>query len=199
MYTSVGLFALAAAVAQPALPQETTWLRDYSKGQEQAARENKPLVVVVGTGAEGFEKLAKEGNLGKDVEQILADSYVRVYLDRSQSSQAKLIRDLSIGTDTGLVISDRKGEVMAFHHEGTLAQHDLKTHLRTYASPSLEVRTTQTHNTTRTSFYPGSSPGYPGSYPGAYPGYAPSYGPSFGPSFAPSFAPAFRGGGGGSC
>ena len=178
MYTSVGLFALAAAL-QSTLPSESLWLRDYSKGQERAARDSKPMVVVVGTGTEGFEKLAKEGKLGQDVQQLLADNYVCVYLDRSQAKAAKLVGDLSIGTDSGIIISDRKGEVMAFHHDGTLSQNDLKTHLRTYANPAFQVRTTQTHNVTRTSYYPsGSSLGSP--FQGFSPSYAPSYGQSFG-------------------
>lgn len=175
MYTSVGLFALAAALTQSAAPTDSAWLRDYGKGQTLAIKDRKPLVVVVGTGAEGFEKLAKEGSLGGEVQKILADSYVCVYLDRSQAKEAKLAADLSIGTGQGIVISDRKGEVMAFHHDGTLSQNDLKTHLRTYADASLVVRTTQTHNPVRTSYYPGS--GYPGTgYPGT--GYTPSFAPA---------------------
>ena len=121
MYTSVGLFALAAAL-QTTLPTEGLWLRDYSKGQAQAARDSKPLVVVVGTGADGFEKLAKEGKMGQDVQQALADSYVCVYLDRSQPKAAKLADEMSIATGNGIIISDRKGEVMAFHHDGTLSK-----------------------------------------------------------------------------
>lgn len=192
MYTSVGLFALAT-VLQSALPTESQWLRDYGKGQSLAARENKPLVVVVGTGADGFEKLAQDGKLGQDVQQALADDYVCVYLDRSRPEAAKLAKELSIGKDNGIVISDRKGEVMAFHHDGTLSQNDLKTHLRTFADPALKVRTTQTGNSTRYSYYPGASAPvrqYPsfGGYPaGGYSG-----------GFAPyrSFAPSFGGGGG---
>lgn len=182
MHTSVGLFALAAALFQPAPPGgEGRWLREYGKGQEQARRDRKPLLVVVGTGTEGFEKLAQEGTLGEEVQKLLADHYVCVYLDRSQAGLAKLIGDLSVKKDSGIVISDRKGEVMAFHHEGTLTRNDLKTHLRTFANPALEVRTTQTHPATRTSYYPGTSPGR--SYSGVYPA-----------SYAPSYAPAMRGG-----
>lgn len=185
MHTSVGLFALAAVLMDSAPPTGGPWLRDYGKGQELARREGKPLAVVVGTGAEGFEKLAQEGTLGDEVQKLLADHYVRVYLDRSDKAHAKLIEGLSLGKG-GLVIGDVKAEVMAFHHEGTLTRNDLKGYLRTWANPSREVRTTQSHSTTRTSFYPGTSPGT--TY-GAYPGY---YSPPA--SFAPSFAPSFRGG-----
>ncbi len=160
MYTSVGLFALAAAL-QSAQPAESLWLRDYGTGQAQAAREQKPLVVVVGTGAEGFEKLAQEGKLGDEVHGLLAEHYVCVYLDRDQATKAKLVGDLSIATGQGLIISVRKGEVMAFHHDGTLSLADLQTHLRTFANPALEVRTTQTHGAARYSYYP--STGFSGS------------------------------------
>ena len=58
------------------------------------------------------------------------------------------------------------------------SQNDLKTHLRTFASPSLEVRTTQTHNSTRLSYYPNgtTTTGSP------FQGFSPSNTPSMRPA-----------------
>jgi hypothetical protein len=154
MYTSVGLLALAATFSQSALPTGNLWQRDYIKAQQMAASANKPLVVVVGAGSEGFEKLAQDGKLGDEALRLLSDHYVCCYLDVDQASQTKLIGDLAVKSGKGIVISDRKGTVMAFHHDGTLPQKDLQTHLRRFADPSLEVRTTVTHNSARVSYYP---------------------------------------------
>ncbi|MFO0965401.1 MAG: hypothetical protein U0793_07420 [Gemmataceae bacterium] len=169
MYTSVGLLALAASFSNSALPTERLWQRDYTKAQQQAAAEKKPLLVVVGSGQEGFEKLAQDGKLGDDVARLLSESYVCCYLDTEKSSQAKVIGDLSVKSGHGMIISDRKGEVMAFHHDGKLTQADLQSHLKHFANPALEIRTTLTNSSTRYSMYP-SSNGF-----GAAPGYGYGY------------------------
>ncbi len=159
MYSLIGFIALTST-ALSALPDQQLWMRNYTAGLKKANVDHKPLVVVVGTGQNGFDKVVREGKLDDQTRQLLADKYVCVFIDGSQAAQANVLKDLSIATGQGIVISDSKGQWMAFHHDGTLAQADLQKYLRQFADPNLEVRTTQTHSTVRTSFYgDGSSTG----------------------------------------
>src|SRR5215470_233184 len=65
MCIPVLLFALSGYIS----PKETPhWLNDYAVARQQGQAGNKPLAVFVGYGRAGWEKLAKEGRLGKEVE-----------------------------------------------------------------------------------------------------------------------------------
>lgn len=164
MYTSFSLLALAGFLVAPApsASHEPTWWRDYRLAQEAGLKEQKPLAVFVGNGYGGYHKLAQEGQLTDSVKQVLADSYVCVFLDTASPNQEGLIKALAVTKGNGLIISDRTGNVQAFHHDGQMAQTELAKNLQHFAEPGVEVRTTVTN--VRVSYYPESTGTYRQNY-----------------------------------
>lgn len=114
---------------------------DYWVAQDQARKQNKPLAVLVGTGASGYQKLTHQGSLPSNVQKMLADHFVAVYVDASANDGKRLADQLEIKT-VGLVISDRSGNYQTFRREGSMSEAELLQTLE-------RLGTTQT----RTSFY----------------------------------------------
>ena len=129
------------------------WQNDYSKAQEQAAIQKKPLVVVFGSGAEGWVKVVR-GAPTPDLTSLLADKYVCVYVDTTSPVGRKLAQDFEISGNLGLVISDQAGTSQAFWHQGDLTTKAIVHYLEKYSDPRVAVRGTETVNMLRTSFYP---------------------------------------------
>lgn len=155
MYTSV--FAIALILApRMAVPERPAWLTDYAKGMEVGQRLNRPVAIFVGSGAGGQERVLKEGHFSPETVELLSQHYVCVYLDRSETTNQRLVHDFSVKA-AGLVISDRSGDYQAFHHDGTLAQTDLTRQLRRFADPGYVARTTVSNTAYRTSYYDGST------------------------------------------
>ena len=159
MYTSFGILALAGFLVTPTSPPKAdlVWWRDYQVAQERGAKEGKPLAVFVGAGQGGYHALPEEGQLNDTIKQVLADSYVCVYLDTGSASQSKLIKSLAVTQGKGLVLSDRTGNIQAFHHDGGIAEAELATQLQYFADPAVEITTTVTNMEQRTSYYSGGS------------------------------------------
>jgi len=142
MCIPVLLFALSGYIS----PKETPhWLNDYAVARQQGQAGNKPLAVFVGYGRAGWEKLAKEGRLGKEVERTLAAHYICVYVDTNTKPGRRLAAALEVDETLGIVISDPSGDYMAFHHDGDLANQDLERYLKRYADPALELSATETN------------------------------------------------------
>ena len=129
------------------------WQNDYSKAQEQAAIQKKPLVVVFGSGAEGWVKVVREAPT-LDLTSLLADKYVCVYVDTTSPVGRKLAQDFEITGNLGLVISDHAGTSQAFWHQGDLTTKTMLHYLEKYSDPRVAVRGTETVNMLRTSYYP---------------------------------------------
>jgi hypothetical protein len=146
MYTSVVLVALSGWFA-PAVPEPPSprWLDDYGLACQQVAKEKKPLAVFIGSGAAGWEKLSREGKIGKEAREALSSSYVCLYIDASSAEGKRLARSFDVPQGLGIVISDRSGEKQAFHHQGDLKGEDLEYYLKKYANPDLVIRTTETN------------------------------------------------------
>jgi hypothetical protein len=162
MHTSFGILALAGSLLGPApsaslSSPDLVWWRDYYVAKERGGTEQKPLAVFIGSGLGGYHQLTKEGQLNDAVKKILADSYVCVYLDTGSQGQLGLIESLAVTRGNGLVLSDRTGNVQAYHHDGQIAEADLARHLQHFAGPNVEVRTTLTNTTQRLSYYPPGS------------------------------------------
>lgn len=156
MRTSLGFLALACLLAAPLAAtsaQEVTW-RSYSEGQVVGLKAGKPLAVFVGAGRAGHEQINQDGSYNGEIRKILADRYVCVYLDANRPEDQPTIRQFGIHYGTGLVLSDRTGQLQAFHHDGTLSGSDLSRQLRRFADPFLVVDTTRTAGAERVSFYP---------------------------------------------
>jgi hypothetical protein len=203
MYTSVLLVALSS-VAAPSDRDSLTWQNDYAAARRQGESAGKPLAVFIGSGKAGWEKVCRD-DMSSECKEALASKYVPCYIDVS-TDEGRRLAPLFKVNGTGLVISDRTGELVAFRHEGDLSGGDLGRYLTRYADPSRAVSTTEGTGSARTSYYgPGDGTTTTQSYygPTGYPqimGGAPGYAPSYGGGFAP-FYPSMGGGGcpGGRC
>jgi hypothetical protein len=149
MNTSILTVVLAGAMlaGQNGSP---TWQTDYTTAQRVGAQQQKPVLVVVGNGANGWQQAIP--NASAHVTQLMAQKYVCVYVDTATTNGKLLAYSLEIH-GAGLVISDRTGSYQAFWHQGDMTSDVLAQVLARYSDPNSAVRTTET-NTSRTSFYP---------------------------------------------
>jgi hypothetical protein len=134
-----------------------TWQHDYRQAQQQASAQKKPLVVVFGSGANGWTKVIREDAPSPEAKQLLIDKYVCMYVDTASHAGKRFAQDFDISGSTGVVISDQVGTSQAFWHQGDMADKTLVRYLQKYADPQVVVNGTETVNTSRTSFYPTSA------------------------------------------
>jgi hypothetical protein len=154
MYTPLLLIALTGLPAAD-VAEGPAWLKDYSSARKVGAEEKKPLAVFLAPGADAWHKVARDGKLGKEAEQLLSGSYVPVHINTSTEAGRKLAAAFEVESGTGLVISDRAGKLMAFHHDGDLSTAALTRHLTKFADPSHVVEETETNEPiVRQSYYP---------------------------------------------
>ncbi|MCI0376107.1 MAG: hypothetical protein L0215_00730 [Gemmataceae bacterium] len=164
MFTSIGFVVIFAVTPQSpngkqAVDDGIVWQKDYYAAQLQGTQEKKPLAVFVSSG--GHRKLVQDGRWPKALKDTLASKYICVCLDNEKTGDRELIRALAISTGQGLVISDRTGNLQAFHHDGAITPADLARHLQTFAEPGAQVRTTTTNGQQRVSYYPSAGYGRP--------------------------------------
>jgi hypothetical protein len=154
MYTSIVMVALAGS--SPALVSKTAWERSYTVASRQGSQERKPLAVFIGRGPNGWDSLSKEGELDPAAEKLLAEHYVRVYLDLAKPEGRRLAAAFDMNDGPGVVLSDFSGELQAFRHQGSLSNSDLEQKLRKYADPDRTVVRTETLQSAvvQTSAYP---------------------------------------------
>jgi hypothetical protein len=178
MYTSIVLLALTGSVVA-STPEALTWEENYDQARQTGMTEKKPLAVIFGSGQGGFAKVSRDGHLSQAVEKTLGDSYVCLYVDVTTEAGKKLASSFAITKGTGMVLSDRSGQVQAFYHDGDLSDADLAKWVTRFGDPSVTVRTTMTNDSsTQVSMYPtdrlgGTTGGYSTGY---YGGYAPAFG-----------------------
>jgi len=180
MFTSMVWVALAGSSVSTTLPTVPAWQTDYQVAKKRGAEEKKPLAVVIGNGATGWESLSREGKLDPAVVELLQAQYVCVYIDAT-SQQGQKLADAFEMTQ-GVVLSDRQGERQAFRHEGQITGTDLERSLRQFADPNHTVIRTESLRHTEVRNYPTevqTAPVYPSQF------YAP---------IAPGFSPVGRGG-----
>lgn len=147
MYSTIVWIALAGFSVPESSPEKEAprWLNDYTQGRAIGAKEEKPVLVVVGEGGEGWAKLSRAGKLNDKANDILADRFVCVYADIKTAEGWLLARSLGLTKGLGIVISDRSGKYMAFHHEGNLADDTLARYLTRYGDPNRVFVTTETN------------------------------------------------------
>jgi hypothetical protein len=162
MYTSFLLVALSGLVAPADTTASPAWLTDYSKASQIVARANKPLAVFLGAQA---DKVSSEGQLSPEAKQFLADNYVCLHIDPATAQGKQLASAFEMPGGIGIVISDRKGKVQAFRHEGSLDNTSLVRQLVYYADPQVVVRATESNSGNRVSSYPPSEAPAAGSCP----------------------------------
>lgn len=153
MYTSFLTLGMMLAPVI-AIPERPAWQPSYSVALDRGQKGGKPVAVFVGSGPQGQAALLKGGQFSADLLTVLSQKYVCVYLDRSQTANQRLVRDLGI-TSAGLVVSDRTGNYQAFHHDGIIAQDVLTKELQHFADPNRVVARTVTNAAARVSYYGG--------------------------------------------
>jgi hypothetical protein len=144
MYTSVLVIALLGFSESPA-PESPTWMSDYNAARKLGREQKKPLVVIIGNGEAGWNGLSRKGTLSKEARRLLATEFVCVYADTKAKEGQQLAASFDMPQGPGVVISDRKGELQAFRHEGDLANGTLLRYLRRYADPEFVARVTETN------------------------------------------------------
>jgi hypothetical protein len=157
MHTAILTAALIALA--PAAPASASWESSYTHAQRHAAAQKKPLVVVFGSGGNGWTNVVSSGTPAREVNKLLAEKYVCLYVDTNSAAGQKLAQDFEIADGVGMVISDRSGESQAFWHNGDMTNGNLEHYLTKYANPDVVVGRTETYNTQRTSYYP-QAPAY---------------------------------------
>jgi hypothetical protein len=172
MYTTFLLVALTGLPAANA-DEAPAWLTDYGSARKQGMEEKKPLAIFLAPGKDGWNKVARDGKLGKEADQLLADNYVCLHVNTSTEAGKKLAALLEVESGKGLVVTDRAVNLMAFHHDGDLATTSLTRYLKRYADPNHVVKTTETNpTTTQQSYYPPAAPpAQPTYYPGSFGGF----------------------------
>jgi hypothetical protein len=164
MVTSIVLVALATSPALTGRVSETTpvWQSDYFAAQRLSGQEKKPLAVFLGRGPRGWDSLSKEGQLSREAQELLNAHYICVYVDHGQASNKKLAEAFRMTEGTGVVLSDRTGDVQSFRHQGKLTNKELEGYLRTHADANRVVQRTETHVREDVRYY------YPPSQPSSF-------------------------------
>jgi len=143
MHTVFALCALWGSVSPQLSQFSMNFENDYREARAIGAKSQKPLLVFVGQGADGWKRLVREGQLGGEARSKISAAFIAVYIDRTAEDGKSLAEAFSLQANGGLIISDRSGGVMAFRHEGPLSDADLCKHLTRFADPALVVATTE--------------------------------------------------------
>ena len=143
MTTTFAAVALSAVLSSGAVVVPA-WQTDYSKAVASAAAEHKPLAVFIGKGDSGYSKLVG-GEIPTEAGQLLAKSFVCIYVDTDTAAGKSLARQFDISK--GLVISCKGGDVQALRHSGAVTPSNLTGYLAKY-SDGKTIATTETASET---------------------------------------------------
>jgi hypothetical protein len=101
------------------------------------------VAVFIGSGSSGWHQVSRDGQIDSQVNRILADAYICLYVNTETDYGQELASAFGISDGPGLVISSYSGKVQAFSHQGNLENADLSHFLRRYADPKRVVRFTE--------------------------------------------------------
>jgi len=133
MFSSVLLFALAGYVTPAALVLPSSWHNSYDTALDRAARDKKPVAIVVGNGLKGLQDITKQGEISKEAYELFDTHFVCVYLDSSTENGKKMAKALAAGSGPALIIGDRSGTNQAFRYKGSLTDEQLKGTLKRFS------------------------------------------------------------------
>jgi hypothetical protein len=150
MITVLGSMLLAGQSATP------TWQKSYSQARLQSSAQSKPIAVMFGSSSNGWMNVVKDAAPTEEVTRLLTDKYICCYVDTTSPKGKQLAENFGITADTGMVISDRTGQLQAFWHQGDMSSNDLTSCLTKF-STDRPITTTETNRTVRTSNYPPSA------------------------------------------
>ena len=131
MWTISCLFGL---IVSGTLNPAPSWHRDYGQALTRAGAAQKPVAVFIGTGAEGWKAVCEDGELSLEVRRLLAEHYVCVYVDASQSGQESVVQSFEATRFPLLVLSTRNGTYQSYRHSGKLARASLAQALQRHAA-----------------------------------------------------------------
>jgi hypothetical protein len=144
MYSSLTVIALGTWLTLASESIEPKWMSSYTEALREAKNLERPLVVVIGAGRQGWHQVSTDGELDAAVQRILARQYVCVYLDTEKKTDRRLAAAFEIPKGPGIVISAASGTIQAFRHHGEIDNNELAEYLRRYADPDITVETTET-------------------------------------------------------
>ena len=143
MYTS--MIALVTTTLLGSAPSATVplWQSDYGQALSEAGRVRKPLVVAIGHGANGWDKVVADA-FSEPTIVALRSEFVCLYVDTDTPAGQKLADQLQLSTGPALVITDRTGQLQAYKRSGALPDVEVRRVLFRFADPDQVVRTTET-------------------------------------------------------
>lgn len=147
---SLAVAAVAGMMATGSLAQQPAWQSDYALALKSAAVQQKPLVVFIGQGANGYTQVLTEGTFGTDAATLLNSKFVCLYVDTATDAGRTLAGSFEM--TKGVVVSDRSGAVQAYRHAGALTSAELATELTRLSSPVV-VSVTRQPTVTSSSYY----------------------------------------------
>jgi hypothetical protein len=152
MFTSVAFMALWGALAPQISRLTLTPQTDYREAKAMALLEKKPLAVFVGKGENAWKAVIKDGP-DAEARTLLTQRFVLVYIDQATEYGQTMAASLNLTGQSGMVISGRGGEYMAYRHEGTISAADLTHMLSLYGAADHVVKTTETNVAPRAPAY----------------------------------------------
>jgi hypothetical protein len=120
----IGVALVAALFPAHNATLAPSWHHDYRQARDVGSRENKPLVVVIGSGKTDWANLAKPAEQDGSINQTLRSSYVCLFVDTDTTDGQQLARTFDMA-GPGVVISNRSGEVEAYRKAGEVPAVEL--------------------------------------------------------------------------
>jgi hypothetical protein len=144
MYSSLTIIALGSWFSMASESIEPKWMTSYTEALQEAKDLERPLVVVIGAGRQGWHQVSADGQLDGAIQRILSRNYICVYLDTDKKADRRLAAAFEIPKGPGIVISAPSGTIQAFRHHGEIDDNELADYLRRFADPDISVETTET-------------------------------------------------------
>ena len=115
------------------------WHHDYRLARDVGSRENKPLVVVIGSGKTDWANLAKPAEQDESINQTLRSSYVCLFVDTDTTEGQQLAQSFEM-PGPGVVISTRSGELEAYRKAGEVPAGELAKELVNHTDDTYVAR-----------------------------------------------------------
>jgi hypothetical protein len=136
MYTTMAFVALAMGNLSTA----PTWQNDYRTATAQVSASGKPMVVFVGQ--TGPESVIREGAFSPEMNRLLAQKFVCVYVNTNKTEGQALAQAFQI--TKGVIISDATGTSQAFSLAGDISAAEFTKTLLVYQDVKKDVKKTET-------------------------------------------------------
>lgn len=165
MSTSLLLLTLVHAVGS--LAPSPDWKDDYRLALQRGQLEKKPLAIFINSGKNGWGETATEKELSRDVQKLLAQKYVCLYVDASTESGKSLAQSFEASRLPTVVLSDRNRAYQVHRHSGKMDNVQLAQVLQRHVATAVPVRVVQptvTRPTVTRSTYYQSTPATPAVY-----------------------------------